>query len=207
MADVAPTILTYPEVIFGANPLNTAGGDPTDTAHVFPVVVSDLRGLTAAYDISFGGYVGGFNVAYDIWLSNSATATGRSAVSNEVMVWLHKGSFDEVGAVVGTYSKGDLSAKIYHSGTYTAIVAEHDLPARTIDIADIFAKLGSLGILSSTEYLRSVELGAEVVSGSGYLTVNDLSLQVTKAKVSGGTTLDTVTGAGTNVIDVAAPFL
>lgn len=199
-------ILAYPEVIFGSGPHNPAG-NPTDVAHVFPVQVSDIAALKANYDVSYTGNLGGFNVAYDIWLSNSATATGTGAVSNEVMVWLHKGGFNPFGDLVGTYSNGDLTAKIYHSGTYTAVVADKDMTQGTIDIADILKTLKALGIVSESEYVRSIELGSEVTSGTGSLTINDLDLIVQTKLDNGGTTTKVVGGSGTTVTHEGPPEL
>lgn len=203
-------ILAYPEVIFGFSPYNTAGGNPTDTAQVFPVQLNTLTGLKADYDVSYTGNLGGFNVAYDIWLSNSAVATGSSAITNEIMIWLHKGAFGAFGDVVGTYSKDGFTATIYHQGTYTALVADSDKNVGTLDIADILKTLQGLGIVSSSEYLRSIELGAEVASGTGSLTINNFDLQVSTKNADGSTTVKNVDGAGTTVsgmTDVMAGFV
>ena len=202
--DLAPNVLAFPEVIFGASPLGGTGIDPTDTAHVFPVKVSDIVALTADYDVSFGGNGAGFNVAYDIFLSKSATGVGQAAVSNEVMVWVHKGSFEAFGEAVGTYTNGAFTAMIYHIGTYTAIVADHDVTVGKIDIGDILTKLKAMGYVADGEYLRSVELGSEVVGGTGSLTINDLDLRVETRNATGGTTVKTVGGSGTSVVDLSA---
>ena len=197
---LSPKILAYPEVIFGSSPLSGSAVNPTDT-HVFPIKVSDIRGLTASHDVTYAGNMGGFNVSYDIFLSNSTQGVGKAAVSNEVMVWVHKPDFVAFGDVIGKYSKDGFSATIYHTGTYTALVADKDMPVGTIDIADIFKVLKGLGVIADTEYLRSVELGAEVVSGAGSLKVNDLTLKVATDGTDGGTKVTTVTGSGTSVVD------
>src|SRR5699024_1387648 len=93
-------VLAYPEVIFGVSPYNAAG-NPSDTARVFPAQVADLKSLTADFDLSYSGNLGGFNVAFDIWLANSATGTGESVVTNEIMIWLHEGGFGAYGDPVG----------------------------------------------------------------------------------------------------------
>ena len=61
-----PTIIAYPEVIFGPAPMG--GGDkPSDVGGMFPLRVDAIDELTARYDVSYEGNTGGFNVAFDIW--------------------------------------------------------------------------------------------------------------------------------------------
>lgn len=192
------TVKAYPEVIFGSSPFNTTG-NPTARAGVFPVQVSSLNKLIANYDVSHGGNLGGYNIAFDIWLANSATGTGQAAISNEIMIWLHKGGLEPFGEAIGTYKKGSFSATIHHVGTYTALVADRDWTSGALDIADILGTLKGLGIVSGSEYLRSVELGAEVSSGVGRLSINNLDLDVGVAVAGGGRKSATVDGAGTTV--------
>jgi serralysin len=196
--EVNPRVLAYPEVAFGVSPMGNYAANPGDKAAVFPVKVADLVSMTASYDVSYAGNTGGFNVAYDIWLTSKPNGD-RSTITNEVMVWVHKGDFAAFGTLVGTYQDGDFTAKIYHQGTYTAIVADRDVPVGELDIAKILDKLESLGIVSSSEYLASVELGAEVVSGVGSLTVNNLDLHVKTTDALGNIVLKDVTGSGTAV--------
>jgi hypothetical protein len=199
---LAPQILAFPEVIFGNSPLNTSTGGTGNG--VFPLKIADMVALSAKYDVSYGGNLAGFDVAYDIWFSKSTTATGQSAVSNEVMIWVHKGDFAAYGDLVGTIDQNGNTFKVYHSGTYTALVSDKDLTAGTLDLKAIFAKLTTMGILTSAEYLRSVELGAEVASGGGWLTINDLDLSVSSKSSTGLTVTKTVTGAGTTTTTAAA---
>jgi serralysin len=201
--DVTPTIRAFPEVIFGVSPMNSTGRNPTDTKMVLPAKVGDLTSLTATYDVSYAGNAGGFNVAYDIWLTSKAYGD-RSTVTNEVMVWIHNGDFPAHGTMVGTYVSGDVTFKIYHSGTYTALVADKDVPKGVLDIAGILKTLQAFGYVSSSDYVASIELGAEVVSGAGSLTINDLNLRVATKSATGGEIVKTVTGAATTVTETTA---
>lgn len=197
------TILAYPEVIFGPAPMS-GGKKPTDIAGVFPLQVGEIVSLVADYDVAYDGNTDGFNVAFDIWLTNRPNGGGGD-VTNEVMVWVHRGGVIPYGKIVGTYRAGDISADIYMSSsgdwTYTAIVLDEDRPAGEISISGILAKLKSLGIVSDSEYVASVELGAEIISGAGRLTINDLTLD---ARLADRTI--TVTGAGVTVRPVEAPL-
>lgn len=193
------TILAYPEVIFGHSPLNPATSNPGDKAAVFPVKISEMVGLKADYDVTFSGNLAEFNVSYDIWLSKDPKAIGKQQVSNEIMVWVHKGGFEAFGKVVGTYQWGDATATIYHEGTYTALVFDRDIPKGNLDVAAIMQKLVSLGIVSKDEYIRSLEFGSEVNGGQGKLVINNLDLSVQTSNADGSITTKTVTGSGTTV--------
>jgi Ca2+-binding RTX toxin-like protein len=198
VTDTAHTIRAYPEVIFGPAPMS-GGHKASDITTVLPAQVSTLTDLTASYDVSYKGNTGGFNVSFDIWLTDVPNG-GADSVTTEVMVWVHKGDFDAFGQVVGTYSNGSVTGKIYASTTgdwtYTAVVLDQDTPKGDLDIADILKTLESLNLVSSSDYVASVELGAEVVSGAGSLTINNLDLSVQTQAADGALTTMDVTGSG-----------
>jgi Ca2+-binding RTX toxin-like protein len=206
VTDAYPTIRAYPEVIFGPAPMS-GGLKASDITGVFPVQVSSLTQLTAAYDVSYKGNTSGFNVAFDIWLTNTSGG-GSASTTAEVMVWVHKGGFEASGTLVGTYTDGTHTAKIYTSNTgswiYTAVVFDQDVPQGEIDIAAILKQLTALKLVSASDYVASVELGAEVVSGAGSLTINNLDLDVKSANADGSTTVMHVDGSGTTTATVAA---
>ncbi|BBC70957.1 conserved hypothetical protein [Altererythrobacter sp. B11] len=199
----AYNILAYPEVSFGVNPKAAVGhkGNPTDTAAVFPVQVDDIASLKIDFDVSFSGTVSGFNVSYDIWLTDKPFG-GRESITNELMVWLHTGDFPPVGKVVGTYTQDGQTASIYHEGTYTAVVFDKDWPSGQLDMVALLGTLEKLGIVSSDEYLASINLGAEVVFGNGSLTVNNLDFTLETRGDDGTIIRKEVTGAGTTVTEI-----
>ena len=84
------------------------------------------------------------------------------------------------------------------AGPYTAVILDTDLPKGSIDVNGILTNLQGLGIVSANEYLASIELGAEVASGAGSLTINNLDFLVKTTDPLGATTTTTVTGTGTS---------
>ncbi|MBC7667981.1 MAG: hypothetical protein H7236_05865 [Gemmatimonadaceae bacterium] len=185
----------YPEVAFGPAPM--AGGQkPTDIGGVFPLQVSTISSLAINYDVSIAGNTAGFNVAFDIWLT-SVKGGGESTITNEIMIWTHTGDFPPFGDLIGTYSDANFSAKIYHTGRYTALILDTDNFRGTVDFAAVLAKLVSLGIVSPNEYLASVELGSEIFSGTGSLTINDFGIQATTVPVNGVQSTYVADGPGT----------
>lgn len=188
-------VLAYPGVMFGVWP---HGDDVANRVGVFPIRLSDLQTFTADYDISYEGS-NGFNVAFDIWLTSKPYGDA-STITDEVMIWAHTGDFGSGGTAVGTYSKDGFTATIYHRDNYTALIPDGDVPAASIDVADILKTLAKMGLVSTQDYVASIELGAEVSGGAGSLTINNLDLKVTQVGASGEIISHDVTGAGTQTV-------
>lgn len=214
VTEAVSSVKAYPEISFGPNPLS----DVPTLSSVFPLQVNTITGLTANFDLSYQGNMDGFDVSFDIWLTSKPNG-GPSTITNEVMVWLHKGGVTPYGDLIGTYQDGTISAQIYHGSNngrpYTAVILDSDLPKGSINIDGILEKLQGLGIVSPDEYLASIELGAEVVSGSGSLTINDLDLAVktvdplnavTSTTISGTSVSSSVTSPGTTSVPVIGSF-
>ena len=201
------SVLAYPELIFGPSPMS-GGAKTTDVAGVFPLQVSSINALNAHFDVSMSGDTGGFNISYDIWLTNTPNGD-RSTVTNEIMVWVHSGDVPAFGKLVGTYSDGYFSGSIYYDAAknYTAIIADKDILVGTIDIANMLATLVDMGIVSESEYLASVELGSEVIYGTGSLTVNNLDLSVDFQSADGVETSYLVDGTGVSTSDTSVTDL
>ena len=202
VTDAYPTIRAYAEISFGSNPY---GGSQTGGANALAVQVGNLSSLEVNYDLDFQGNTDGFDVAFDIWLTSQPNG-GASTITNEVMIWVHKGGLVPPGTLVGTYSDGIISAKIYTqpgARPYTAVVLDSDTPKGDIDVAAILGKLQSLGIVSSSEYVASLELGAEVASGAGSLAIHNLDLTIASKGSDGAITTTQVTGVGTTTTTAA----
>lgn len=193
-------VLGYPSVMYGSDTFNNAGG-VSDPAKALPVQVADLDKFSSTYDVSWGGDAKGYDVSYDIWLTNKPNGDW-SNITNEVMIWLHKGEMSTYGDLVGTYSDGTYSAKIYHTGTYTALVPDKDYTAGEVNIADVFKALTALGIVSGKEYVNQIDLGAEPWEGSGSLTINSLSYDIKSHDATGIVTEAHADGGATQVTKI-----
>lgn len=198
-------VRAYPEIIFGPAPMG-GGQKASDVGGVFPLQVSSLASLDINYDVSITGNRSGFNVAFDIWLTNAPGASGAAAVTNEIMIWAHTGDFPAFGTVVGTYVQDGVTFTIYHMDKYTAFVANTDQFKATIDFAAMLDKLIALGIVSPNEYLASVELGSEVFSGTGSLTIHNLDISATTHPVNGVGHSYFANGSGTTVTEIFQPI-
>lgn len=184
--DPNPTIRAYQEIAYGLNPYASTSSSPTN---LFAIQLANLSSLEVKYDVEYRGNLAGFDVSFDLWLTNRPNGDA-STITNEVMIWLHKGGLSPFGTQVGTYSDGIISAKIYYqagSRPYTAVVLDTDSTTGDIHIDAILAKLVSLGLVSPSEYLASLEFGAEVGSGAGTLTLHSFDLSVGKTEASSST--------------------
>lgn len=184
--DPNPTVRAYQEIAYGLNPYASTSSSP---ANPFAIQLSSLSSLSVKYDVEYHGNLAGFDVAFDLWLTSRPNGNA-STITNEVMIWLHKGGLVPFGSQIGTYSDGAISGKIYYqAGTrpYIAVVLDTDSTAGDINVASILAKLVSLGLVSPSEYLASLEFGAEVGSGAGTLTLHSFDLSVGKTEASSST--------------------
>jgi hypothetical protein len=173
-------VLAYPEICYGQDPWDTSV-DPNEKP--FPLKISDITKFDASYNVSYGGQTAGYNVSFDMFVSNNPTG-GSSAITDEVMVWVHTGDFNP-GSPIASYTDGDGNAgKIYNfwaegqGWEYSAFLTDKDTPAGTVDIAGILKKLQSMGIIQSSEYLEKIDIGAEVAAGSGTLTINNVGYDI-----------------------------
>ncbi|PZP56780.1 MAG: hypothetical protein DI586_02480 [Micavibrio aeruginosavorus] len=185
-------IKAYPDVGFGASPWGRGQSDP---AHVFPIQVQNLKDLDMAYDVTYGGDKNGYNVSYDIWFTSEPNG-GTSTITTELMIWLHKGGVNAHGKLMGTYSDGYITGKIYSVDNYIALISDTELTKGEIDLTAIVNKLVGMGLMSSSEYLASIQFGAEVVEGTGSLTINNLEYDVTSINAEGHEIHQVVTGLG-----------
>jgi hypothetical protein len=176
----------YPEILFGASPW-WGGTNPTDPNQVFPIQVSDIASLKMHYNLNFGGDTNGYNVAFELWLTNVPNG-GSTSMTNEIMVWFHHGSFSPGGSFLTGYNSQYFSGQLFDtpnwnivSGSqwrYTAVESNNDAPSGELDLGALLQSLQSQGIITGNEYLADLELGSEVATGQGYMTLNSLDYEI-----------------------------
>lgn len=188
-------ILAYPEVILGYKPWSLAGDD-------FLVGKIDaLRDLRLTTSIDIRGETQGFNIAYDLWLTDQPRGDYHS-ITAEVMIWLHPGGFTAAGAPSARLVTESFSANVYYlpdmqagtdeSWAYVAVVIDGGRLDGTLDLRDILHRLADKGFVSRGDYLSSVELGAEVQTGRGGYTLQDFRWSHSAYRVTEGA--DRLTG-------------
>jgi len=166
-------IFSYPEIVYGAQ---QSFAIPTRTDMPPPTQVAAFTNLSAQYSLSISGQTRKFDVAFDLWL----TSRPDGGIEDELMVLVH----DQWTPVPQAQNIGTVgSFRIYlahnwgNSGqTWNLIQLKPatDTLAATISLSDILKTLVWNGVLTGSEYISGIELGAEVAGGSGSLTINSL---------------------------------
>jgi len=154
----------------------------------FPFVAG-TRKITADFDVSLRAS-GTYNMAFSLWAVTDPSAP-KETISHEIMIWnvnsgmTPAGSLEETVVVDGVNYKmyarighGDASGSSAHTWTYVAFVAERPVLKGPLDIGAFIDHLVKKGILIKKNYITSVELGNEVVNGSGCAEISGYSITV-----------------------------
>lgn len=196
-------VLAYPEIAFGYSPWGQSG--PVDII----TRLSDLRNLDIAIDTSIAGQTDDFNVAFDLWMTDTP-AGGAQSITTELMVWTHQGNLAPTDAPTLTYTDANFSADVFvREGftagegidwRYVAVIIDTQYLQGTVDLDAILRFLVANGVVAGDDYLTGVEFGAEVVSGTGSLTLNSFGYDFSAYSITD--TADALTGtAQADVID------
>jgi hypothetical protein len=161
------------------------GGCPWETSGtpLFPIKFRDIK--TLEFDSAYRYLIppsGTYNLSYDMFLSDTDKTSATPSPKVEIMIWLQH----TFGQPPDKY-KGDVSDGIntyeYYSYTlpngrlYYAFVLKDQTPLNGEHIVNAKKLMDTLG-LDPSWYLHGVELGNEVVNGSGKIEIikNDVIL-------------------------------
>jgi len=164
-------VKAYPQVIYGHKPWN-----PESTTSVLPARIESIKELSIAYAVAMNAQ-GAYNLAYDIWLTSSNPPT-PDTITHEVMIWMAR-TFEAqprqylAGQVVVDNIAYDLYLRPnFHptSGAgYIAFVSQEPRFGGVVDVAAFLSYLVEHNYVPADSYLASVELGNEVIDGTGEL--------------------------------------
>lgn len=179
------SVVAYPEVICGTKPWDppAAGLIPE-----LPFKVGSKR-MTVDFDISLKAS-GSYNMAFSLWAVSKLPATS-GAITHEIMIWNVDRGVTPAGSSRGALKVGDVSYDVYvspghsdasgkssHSWTYIAFVAKRSVLRGPLDITAFTDYLTAKNILDNNLYITSLELGNEVVSGTGLLEIADFNVRI-----------------------------
>ena len=172
-------VRSYQEIYVGRKPWDTNGTDNSP----FPIQINDLKEFKIEFDLERSYSSNGFNIALEAWLANDPNG-GQSAITDELMIWLHEGSEPSPSGGNGNSANLVLSGPSHtvwrnanHSGwDYTAVVYDTDYLSGTVDMKIVLDEWKRLGWVSGEEYILVLELGAEVVLGEGSLTIKKFTV-------------------------------
>ncbi|HEY0818002.1 MAG TPA: hypothetical protein VGD46_04435 [Rhizobacter sp.] len=183
------TVYAYPEVILGWKPWD--GG--TSNTPLLPARIGTLQNFTWAYDVDVSTS-GRHNLSTSMWITRTgATPTGINPqdIANEFMIWTAGNGFQPGGSHVATVTLGNHSFEVWYaqdwgdlSGanpnrwSYVAYRAITSTTATTLDIKAILDDAVARGYVDPQHHVSNIELGNEVMSGSGEAWINSVSLAV-----------------------------
>ena len=164
-------VKSYPEVIYGQKPW-----DAESSTSVLPARIEAIRELSIDYAVEQSAE-GIYNLAYDIWVT-SANPPTPDTITHEVMIWMDR-TFESqprrfhAGEVVVDDIVFDLYLRpAFHAGSGADYIAFVSREPRLGGVVDIMAFLGYLvdhDHVPADHYVAAVELGNEVIEGTGEL--------------------------------------
>lgn len=172
-------VVAYPNITFGKNPWLGS------TTLELPRQLKDVKCLEAKVDISQIG-TGKGNLSFDIWITRSLLSQPAD-ITHEAMIWLSQDGTWPAGSRVETLIVDEREIELWwkekhspsdeYQWSFLAFEYKDDFNKGTIRIHEFLNFLVTKGYISSDNYLASVELGNEIVSGHGQTLLRDYEVQ------------------------------
>jgi len=181
------SIHAFPELFFGQNPWFSSS-----TTAALPRVINTIDGVTAR----FGAQVthsnnGGGNFAFDIWITTTrllAPGASNLPLHTELMILLDEwGSFSPIGDKIGEVT---IDGRVWNVHQITATWGPGPWEFVTyqpkqklsspyqVNVRAFLNDLIARRIITGNEWLSSIDLGNEVIAGSGTTALQDYSVEV-----------------------------
>jgi len=179
----------YPEIIFGWKPWSEQS-----TTSALPLRISDLRALTVRYAVATE-HTGKVALSISIFVTDSgiASAANPRAIVAELVLWLdYPDDAVPVGTQAAAFEVAGIGYELWHTprhgdhgdGTgwelYYLKGPNHQLHG-AIQLKPLFEWLLQKNLIRGDRFVASVELGNELMSGSGTTWVRDFDVLVAPA--------------------------
>ncbi|MBN2573769.1 MAG: hypothetical protein JXP73_04325 [Deltaproteobacteria bacterium] len=177
-------VATYPEVQVGHSPWNGEAAPGSG----FPFLAGSKK-VTVDYDISMEAG-GAYNLAFEFWVVTGLPPR-KETISHEVMIWIAGEFLGAAGSEVGKMTvqgtsfainlkkdHGDASGQNPNTWTIISLLAERPILRGPLDVGQIIDYLVQNGYLSKHDYIANLELGNEVMRGSGTTVIRNYAVHV-----------------------------
>jgi len=176
----------YPEIIFGWKPWSAQSTTPA-----LPLRISEVRALTVRYAVTTER-TGKVALSLSIFVTDSgmATATNPRAIVAELVLWLdYPDEAVPVGTRAAAFEVAGVGYELWHTpqhgdrgdGTgwelYYLKGPNHQLQG-VIQLQPLFERLLQKNVIRGDRFIASVELGNELMGGSGTTWVQDFDVLV-----------------------------
>lgn len=175
-------VKAYPEVVFGHKP-----GFPKSSTPLLPRKLGALQQLVLEYDV-VTEREGAGNLAIDMWLTSTPTPTAFAVppITHEVMIWLEAygpmytgGQQVDKVRINGTLYRVYVGEKFGLGWRYVAFAPNSPMKTtNTMDLMPFFEYLKGKNLITVEEHLSAVNLGNEIISGSGDTRLNHFAVTV-----------------------------
>jgi len=175
-------VKAYPEVVFGHKP-----GYPKSTTTLLPRKLAKIQTLVLDYDVQTEREGTG-NMAIDMWLTNTVTPASFAAppITHEIMIWLEVfgpmypgGQQVDKVRINGTMYRVFVGEKFGLGWRYLAFVPNSPMQTMgSIDLMPFFVYLKGKKLITTEEFLSTVNFGNELISGSGETKLNRFAVTV-----------------------------
>ena len=180
------SVKAYPEVIFGHKPL---GGPPVPpTAQDLPRRISDLKQLLVDFNVDMTAQ-GLYNLAFEMWIvSDVCPEMHEKNITHEIMIWVDgtlgpatEGVEHEVSEIDGFVYDVYFDSEHAATGTQNAVITflgREKRQSGTLDLLKFLHYLVDKERIVADHYMTSVELGNEVVEGTGEVWLKRFQVDV-----------------------------
>lgn len=184
-------IYGYPQIKLGSSPW----APELNSDKRFPVAINQIKNFKLSYDVEVSSN-GQYNLATTLWITNSGEIPAEPAPSTivaEVMIWTYATAkhFNPAGKKSGElHIEGmiwdvwvnkqwsDVSGVNKNTWRYITFRAQANLLAVEYDVKKLLDYAISEKLLTDDSYIADVELGNEVMSGSGVTWINAFNVVI-----------------------------
>jgi hypothetical protein len=183
------TILAFPQTIFGWKPWN--GGE--STTNRLPIAIDAIRSLRLTYEVQTKAE-GRYILSTALWITRTgatASAPNPADISADINIWMHNSGFDPSGTHVDDVTidgkkfelwsaadMGDASGANANRWNHLTYRAAGQHMSASLDIKKFIDDAVSRNLVVPKHFVSSIELGNEVMSGSGETWIKELTLDV-----------------------------
>lgn len=182
-------LLAFPQTVFGWKPWN--GG--TSTTPKLPIRIDRIHALRLTYTVETVA-TGKHNLSMALWLTRSGQTGAEpnpADISADINIWTGGFDFDPSGERIGQATIGGVTFEVWHardmgdasaasSYRWTHIVYRSTTPHTSIslDVKAFLEDALARELISPSHYVSSIELGNEVMTGTGETWIKHLSLEI-----------------------------
>ncbi len=182
-------VKAYPEVIYGHKPWHASS-----TTASLPVRIASISKLSVHYALEMTAQ-GTYNLAFDIWVTSTNPPTPET-ITHEIMIWMDQTFQPQAQEFrVGQVAIDDVTYDLYirphfdpAPGTdhglaakkpyYIAFVSQVAQYSGVVNVEKILGYLVQHGHIPSDHYMASLELGNEIIAGTGEAWLNRFQIEM-----------------------------